>query len=199
MAIGTLPGRRARPETVNPAWALHTSGEAMLKRKRGCQIGVGIVVLAFLLALPWMVQVVAAFRDFQRAGFLEQGEERKYQGSVDANLTAIRAALLLYVDSEGAFPPRESWMDAAWLRLQSGDMSKEEAKKKLRDPSRAKGESDYGFALNPAVAGKHPDDLPGETPLVWQSEGLEWNSATGPKAKGREVRVDGALGDAKSG
>lgn len=154
-----------------------------------------VLVVALVAATPWLTQVLAAVNDFRAAGFLEASEYRKHEGTVEDNLNAIHHALMLYVDSEGALPPADSWMDAAWLRLQTGDMSKDEAKKKLVNPRLARAEGEFGFAFNAGLAGQHPDDIKDKTlPLVWESTETRWNATTtAPPQSGSWVDIQGRI------
>ncbi len=170
-------------------------GSMKQERKSGRRVWlwVGLVGLVSCgVVLAWLGPIVA---DFYRAGFFEQAEQGSYDPDVEKNLVAIHRALTLYVESEGALPPAETWMDAAWLRLQTRDLPKEEAKEKLVNPNVARGADQYGFAYNPALAGKHPDDVADKaTPLVWESEATAWNAHGGrPRPGGAQVSVAGEV------
>lgn len=132
-----------------------------------------------------------------QSGFLDDVEQRTYEGDVEANLKAIHTALMLVHDSDGQFPDADGWMDAIANRLKTSDLSEEEAAKKLVNPDLAKGEGEYGFALNGAVAGKFVDDLAGvEEILVFESRTLERNAfgdptkdAPNPARKGGNLAI----------
>src|SRR5436309_1729398 len=57
-----------------------------------------------------------------------------YSGTSIDNLRRMQTALLLYNDSEGQFPDSSGWMDAIGNRLETADLNKGEAKKKLIRP-----------------------------------------------------------------
>jgi hypothetical protein len=116
-----------------------------------------------------------------QSGFLDDVEQRTYEGDVEANLKAIHTALMLVHDSDGQFPDADRWMDAIANRLKTSDLSEEEAAKKLVNPDLAKGDGEYGFALNAEVAGKFVDDLDGpHAILVFESASLERNASGNP-------------------
>ncbi len=116
-----------------------------------------------------------------RAGFFDKAEMRKYEGTSIDNLKAIRTALLLYHDSEDAFPNAKGWMDAIEPRLKTADMEASEALKKLRNPASM---TQYGYAMNPAVSGKYKGDLksPETTILVYERLDGPRNAYGDPKA-----------------
>ncbi len=131
-----------------------------------------------------------------QSGFLDDVEQRTYEGDAEANLKAIHTALMLVHDSDGQFPAADGWMDAIANRLKTSDLSEEEAAKKLVNPDRAKRDGEYGFALNAAAAGKFVDDLAGpETILVFESASLERNASGDPgKDAPKPGRNGGNLG-----
>src|SRR6185503_12429933 len=94
---------------------------------------VGLVLLAGVIFAGW--RVGPALYDMWQAdlfaGLFSPKELRKYQGNSMDNLKAMHLALSLYHESEGQFPYSNGWMDAIQPYMQSGDMSKEEAMKKL--------------------------------------------------------------------
>lgn len=167
-----------------------------MTRGKKIGLGVGAVVLAGL--------AYAGFRfgpdliTAQRNGFFERVEKVEYTGTTKDNLKAIHTALMLYHESEGAFPPAEGWMDAIMTRLNTADLKPGEAEKKLRDPSLAEGE--YGFALNRAAAGKYKDDIPGgATAVLIFASTAKGRSASGDPTKDARgplaIRVDGTLSE----
>lgn len=143
----------------------------------------------------WARGVSEAFRDFEKAGFLEEQQTGTYLADREANLKEIHRALTMYADSEAAFPQPLGWMDAAWQRLQTRDLPTEEARKKLQRPGVKEG---YGYALNRAVAGKAPEEAgdPKRTVLVFESEETTWDAAGDPSGAPPEslaVTVDGTV------
>ena len=153
-----------------------------------------ILGICLVVAVPvlwygfWGIRLAIAA---QKEGYFDKTVKREYKGDSTANLKAIRTALLLYQDSEGAMPMAESWMDAAWKRLQTADMEDDEAKKKLkRDPDSA----EFGYAFNEAVGGKHTLDVPKTTILVFESTESEWNAHGKPENPGaKAITVDGKI------
>lgn len=103
--------------------------------------------------------------------------ERKYAGktSID-NLRQIGAALQLYTDAEGAYPPSEEWMDKLLLYMRADDMPKQEQLKKFEAPGVSVGE--YGYAFNGTLGSKWAFEVeePEKTPVVYDSHKLEWNA-----------------------
>lgn len=112
---------------------------------------------------------------------LSKEEKKAYVGSSEDNLKAIQVALMLYHDSEGAFPPADRWMDAILNRLDSGELKKGEAEKKLRNP--LLGESSYGYALNRVFAEQYKEDVKDwqKIPLVFDSEATTKNASGDPE------------------
>jgi len=147
---------------------------------------VGLVRLAGLIYAGWRFGPTAW--DLWQAGLFENvlspKELRKYQGSSMDNLKAMHLALSLYHESEGQFPYANGWMDAIQPYMQSGDMSKEEAMKKLVNPLiRPAKKGVYGYAMNDAASAKYKDDVPkpSETLLVFDSSETGWNAHGKPE------------------
>jgi hypothetical protein len=144
-------------------------------RKPRQWVWIAVVVAALGLGVVFVAPIVSVFNDFVRAGFFQGQEKSVYSGDSEDNLRAIHRALKLYADSEGALPPADRWMDEAWIRLQTRDLSQDEAKKKLQAPGASLGE--FGYAFNSALAGKHPEDVQdGSTPMVFESPDKSWNA-----------------------
>jgi hypothetical protein len=104
-------------------------------------------------------------------------KERKYEGLTSAeNLRQIGAALQLYTDAEGAFPPSAEWMDKLLLYMRADDMPKHEQLKKFEAPGVGTGE--YGYAFNGTLGSKWAFEVeePEKTPVVYDSWKLEWNA-----------------------
>ena len=124
-----------------------------------------------------------ALWDAWQAGLFEKTRQRSYAGSSADNLKALHTALMLYHESEGQFPHASGWMDAVLPRIQTGDMKKEEALKKLIHPSflPAKG-GRFGYAMNEMASAKYKDDLPNphELPLIFDSSDTSWNAHGDP-------------------
>jgi hypothetical protein len=133
---------------------------------------IGLIVALYLWIGP-------LFMTATKRGFLDPQVKRNYEGNSMTNLKDIHTALMLYQESEGQLPYAESWMDATWPRLQTGDMPESEAKRKLKSPSLFKENPQaYGYAFNENLSGKHTADVPepDQTPLVFDSSDLTWNA-----------------------
>jgi len=153
--------------------------EAKPKRNRvllGCGAAFAVAIVAFVL---WLYPVYAAFRD---EGFFDEQKMRQYSGDSTANLKAMYQALTLYHDSEGQFPEADGWMDAAWLRLKTADMTEDETRKKMVSPTLQGMADEYGYAFNQAVSGKFRDEIenPERTVLIFDSQATEWNASGDP-------------------
>lgn len=145
---------------------------------------VGLVLLGGLGYVGWRFGP-AAF-DLWKGGYLfNEVEMREYLGTSKENLKALHTALMLYHDSEDAFPPADAWMDRITPYLRTGDLPAEEAKKKFRNPLiRPSGEAVYGYAMNVAFDSKHKDDVEDadRLPLVFDSRETGWNAHGDPAA-----------------
>lgn len=151
-------------------------------------------------------QVVTIFNlavGLKRQGFLDKTEERKYEASTRANLTAIYKGMKLFHESEGQYPKAAQWMDAIKNRIQTGDMSEAEAAKKLVDPGLKGKAGAYGYAMNDAASEKYEGDLKDKKmPLIFMSSDTALNAhgdpsklAPNPPRPGGNfaVTVDGSI------
>ncbi len=167
------------------------------KLSRGCLISVAVLAVALGIAGAVFGPVVAAFA---RQGFFDRLPDKvEYNASREANLKALYTAMMLYHDSEERFPEGAGWMDAIEARLNTNDLKKGEAAKKLRRPGLADG---YGYGLNQAASGKYKDDVPGkpaETALIYESKRTDRNVSGDPKQDldGLAISVSGQLIPAK--
>jgi hypothetical protein len=132
-------------------------------------------------------------------GFFEKpADAHQYEGTSIDNLKYIRTALLGYEDSEGQFPQPAGWMDAIKNRLNTDDLQKGEASKKLVYPGYAGQPGKYGYALNDALGGKYHGYVKDpKTPMVFESTATERN-AHGDPAKTRRpgglaISIDGQI------
>jgi hypothetical protein len=171
------------------------------KRRKGCWIALGLTVIAFGgLSLSGPGQALFdLLRGGVLQGYLMKGGERRYETDRLGNLQAIHTALMLYHDSEGQFPLAEGWMDAIANRLQGGDLTPEEAAKKLVRPELANRPGAHGYALNSAAAGKFKDDVGDPTTvLVFESKSVAKNAQGDPLVDNLEsgyvVRINGTAG-----
>lgn len=133
---------------------------------------------------------------------LSETEKRKYNATTEANLKAIYTALMMYHDSEGAFPRAEGWMDAIQGRIVTSDMEGSEAQKKLISPALQGQPGQFGYAMNDKASGKYKDDLDPKMPLVFDSSDTAKNAHGDPKAlapnppraeKNVAIAVDGTV------
>ena len=143
----------------------------------GC---LGLLIGIILAIAIWLGPLLSTA---QKNGFFDPEIKRNYEGDTMTNLKSIHTAIMLYQESEGQLPYAQSWMDATWKRLQTGDMEETEAKKQLRSPSVASANPlGYGYAFNEALSGKHTLDVkdPENTPLVFDSSDISWNAFGNP-------------------
>lgn len=128
-----------------------------------------------------------------RKGVFEQIPEREYVATNEANLRALRTAMLLYHDAEDQFPVASGWMDAIKISLRTNDLKDGEELKKLSRPGAAAGE--YGYAINGAIGGKYKGDVLPSTVLIFESVSQAYN-AVGDPAKdgsGKGITLDGKI------
>ena len=140
--------------------------------------------------------------DFYKGGYFDSVEMRKYQGTSKENLKNLYMAMMLYHDSEEAFPPANAWMDKIKPYIRTGDLAAEEAIKKFQNPLiRPAGDQIFGYAMNDAFAGKYKDDVEdGEKqPLIFDSSDTKWNAhgkpgdlAPRPPRQGGNFMVSGS-------
>lgn len=111
-------------------------------------------------------------------------KKRNYAGSNMDNLKAQYTAMMLYHESEGGFPESSGWMDAIQRFLKAGDMTEEEAQKKMIYPGFWGQSGKFGYGMNNAASKKYKDDVPkpNETLLIFDSAKTEKNAHGEPKA-----------------
>jgi len=128
-----------------------------------------------------------------RKGVLEKIPEREYNATNEANLQALRTAMILYHDSEEQFPASSGWMDAVKISLRTNDLKDGEEQKKLRIPGAKEGE--FGYGMNDAISGKYRDDLPADTVIIFESKNRSWNAHGDPKkdGAGSGITLDGKI------
>lgn len=152
--------------------------------------GIALVLVGLVI---WLWPVLRAVI---KVGLPQGPELRKYEGTSQDNLKAIRTALLFYHDNEDRFPEGSGWMNAIEGQLRTNDLTPEEALKKLHNPTLPNaGPNDYGYALNQAVAGKHRQDVGGDsTVLVFETDRREKNAVGDPKeGKGKAITLKGDI------
>lgn len=160
--------------------------------KRGCAIAT--IVVAGIVIYFWPLLVGAA--DLYRKGVLQGTRKHEYEGSSIDNLKAMRTALLGYEESEGQFPMGSGWMDAIQNRLNTDDLKKGEAAKKLVLPELLDQPGKYGYGFNQELEGHYRGEVKDpKTPLVFES------TETGRNAAGdaKELRRPGGLAIAVDG
>lgn len=135
-----------------------------------------------LLLMGLAIWIGPTLKDLYQGGVFDQVGMRKYQGDTAQNLKAIRTALMLYHDSEGQFPPANSWMDAIENRMKSADLSDNDAKQKLIDPFFRNQPHHFGYAFNSSAAGKYKGDFKDpKLILVFVSSNWERNAHGSPR------------------
>lgn len=136
--------------------------------RRPLKIGLGLFGAALGGLAFWVYPTV---RDLRNAGFLDRPLKNRYVAGREENLRAIRAALLVYHDSEEAFPTREGWVAALTPRLRTADLSEADVLRKITRPDQAWGPG-KGYAIPTTVAGRYRGDLKGPDPVIlFETEG----------------------------
>lgn len=148
------------------------------RRRVGRWIGIGSLVL--LVAVGWWIGPF--LYDLWKLGFFEKIDKRSYSGTTMDNFKSMHMAMMLYHESEEAFPEASGWMDAIEPRLQTYDMDRKESLKKMVSPE-FQGQGDkYGYAMNDSASRKYKDDIsePDRTPLLFDSRDLSRNAHGDP-------------------
>lgn len=165
------------------------------------RLGAGILGLIVLLAV--LIAATPAGKDIQNfwkvgaiQAYLFPEPKKQYKGDNEAHLKALYTALMLYHDSEDKFPEANGWMDAIENRLFTNDLERNEGKKKLIRPDLAGQADAYGYAINPAAAGKYKDDIGSkDTVLIFESKSTARNAEGDPNSErsGMAITVDGKI------
>ena len=137
-------------------------------------------VLGFIVIIAGVVYFFPKARDTWNIAslLLPQGEavyDQSKNKTCPENLQQLYSALQFYTDEWDALPPAERWMDAIQDKVPKDEY--------LRCPEvRAASPEKFGYAMNPALAGKPLRDIPDRkaTPLFYDSSELEKNARTGP-------------------
>ncbi len=109
-----------------------------------------------------------------------------YQGDIKDRLKAMHTAADLFHASEDSYPKADKWMDDLLIRLQTQNLKKGEAERKLKRPDVEATPDQYGFAINTAVAGKYKGDLKDpKTIIFFESKDTKKNAAGDPKLDGK--------------
>jgi hypothetical protein len=172
---------------------LSMAGGKKSKFKLGCLM-VSVLALGFIawfygplvLAL-WHIGI-----------FDKKSAAHAYDGTSIDNLKYMRTALLGYEESEGLFPEAGGWVDAIQNRLNTDDLKKGEAAKKLVYPEFVGQAGKFGYAFNGALSKKyHGDVKDGKTPLIFESTSTDRNAHGDPakirKPGGLAISVDGTI------
>lgn len=170
--------------------------------KKRFKIGCGGFGLVAVTLAIWFYGPLA--RALWSKGFFDQmfrgDDTKKYAGTSMDNLKYMRTALMGYEDSEGQFPVAGGWMDAIQNRLNTDDLKKGEALKKLVYPANAGQDGKYGYAFNDALSGKYKGDIKDpNTPMVFESVVTDRNAHGDPvkmrRPGGLAISVDGKILD----
>jgi len=154
-----------------------------LLRNVGCGcLSVVVIGGGLLIFTP----VGRAFQTLWKRGFFESyvnpDDDLKYKATETDNLKALYTAMMLYHESEGQFPVSSGWMDAIKPRIQTSDLAKGEAEKKLISPSLAGKTGQFGYAMNDLASGKYKGDLKDpKTILIFDSGDTMRNAHGDPK------------------
>jgi hypothetical protein len=98
----------------------------------------------------------------------------------------MHTAAELFHSSEDMYPKADKWMDDLLIRLQTQNLKKGEAERKLKRPDLEKEPDQYGFAINSAVAGKYKGDIKDpKTILIFESKDTKKNAVGDPKTEGK--------------
>ena len=109
-----------------------------------------------------------------------------YKGDIKDRLMAMHTAAELFHSSEDSFPKADKWMDDLLIRLQTQNLKKGEAEKKLKRPDFDKSPDQYGFAMNTSVAGMYKGDIKdANTIMIFESTDTRKNAVGDPKADGK--------------
>ncbi|MBI1757378.1 MAG: hypothetical protein HYR64_09765 [Fimbriimonas ginsengisoli] len=141
-----------------------------------------ILAAALAVGLYFAYPILHLADSARRKGFFDKPPVENYEASQGNNLRALYTALMLAHDSDGQFPDTAKWMDAIANRVQTSNMSAEDAAKKFVDPSLAGRPGLYGYAMNDAASGKYKGDLKDpKTILLFTSSDLARNAHGDPK------------------
>lgn len=163
---------------------------------KGWLVAGGIILALVAVFWIWLGPLISAAL---RAGFLDKAENRTLKaGQTEANLKAMHQAILMYSDSEGVLPEAAGWMDAAYTRLKTADLTDEEAKKQMKAQDGLRPD-EFGYAMNQSLSRKDPyDEKLKDQILLFESKSLGWNAKGDPDkdgAVGRQTQGITLAGD----
>jgi hypothetical protein len=162
--------------------------------------GIGLLFLLAIGYAGW--RFGPPLYDFWKGGYFDPIEMKKYQGTSMENLKNLYTAMMLYHESEEAFPPGDVWMDRIKPYIRTVDLAPEEAVKKFQNPLiRPAGPSVFGYAMNEACSAKYKDDVKGgDVPLIFDSGVTTWNAHGNPASLApKPARPGGNLAVSLSG
>jgi hypothetical protein len=121
-----------------------------------------------------------------------------YKGDIKDRLIAMHTAAELFHSSEDSYPKAEKWMDDLLIRLQTQNLKKGEAERKLKRPDIEAIQGQYGFAMNKEVAGKYKGDIKDPSMILIYESTNTYKSAVGDpkgdgKAGGEGITVSGEI------
>lgn len=126
----------------------------------------------------------------------DTSESEAFKGDTADRLKAMFTSAELFHQSEDAFPKAETWMDDLLTRLQTQNLKKGEAIKKIKRPEFDADPAKFGFAMNLAVAGKYKGDISDKATIIFfESEKTEKNAVGNPvadkRAGGQGITLEG--------
>lgn len=152
-----------KPEEITQAVA------KVKPKRRRLIIPLALLALILLALFIWLRPLLPAAWSYLT---LKLSPKREYdpKACLD-NLNELSTALRLYLESEGAYPPAEEWMDRLSIYLRSADLDKADQQKKLRCPDLRSAPDAYGYAYNADLAGKAANEVLNKerTPVIYDS------------------------------
>lgn len=128
---------------------------------------------------------------------IKEPEMHEYTGTTTKNLKAMHTAFTQFHDSEERYPDATKWMDEVKNYIKTGDLTEEEAAKKLMNPRFGTKAGQYGFAMNSELSKKYKGDIKDpKTILVYETSDLKRNASGKP---GKLSQTDAGIGITISG
>lgn len=156
----------------------------MSVRKKVARVGCLVLVIGLVIA-AYSPAGKAIFALAKVALQKDVSGTESFKGDLKDRLEAMYTAAGLYHQSEDSYPKAEKWMDDLLTRLQTQNLKPGEAEKKLKRPDLENSPTEYGFAMNTAVAGKYKGDLKDpETIMFFESKSTTKNAVGDPKKDG---------------
>jgi hypothetical protein len=163
------------------------------KNKIILSIAIPIVVIGVTIeaTVTWK-GVFALFRSGFAQGLMKP-EKTEYQGSTEANIKALRTALLLYHENEDQFPAANGWMDAMKNQVKTNSLKPGEELKKFKVDG--VGPEEFGFAMSDIASQKNKTKLKPDDVLVFVSKDKRWNAHGKPDdiGAGFAITLEGKL------